>query len=60
MSIFTVSVLVNCILLVLMIWFQMRAMRRMVRHLWETWQAHRPRQWKPQSPHDCSQYQLGW
>ncbi len=59
MSIFTASVLVNCILLVVVIWFQVRAIRRMMRHLWETWQAHRPRRWKPQSPHDCPHCQGG-
>ena len=59
MSIFAASVLVNCILLAVVLWFQVRAIRRMVRHLWETWQTHRPRRWKPQSPHDCPHCQGG-
>ena len=54
-----VSNLLNLLLLLALLWLHRRRLYRFFRNLWTTWQLHRPRRWKPQSPHDCRHCQSG-
>ncbi len=56
---FDVSLLLNFILLLVMLFLQRRILQRWLKQLWVTWQQQRPRRWKPQSPHDCPHCQAG-
>ncbi len=53
------SLLLNFILLLFILVFQRRTLQRWLKQLVVTWQQHRPRRWKPQSPHDCPHCQRG-
>ncbi|MBK9745830.1 MAG: IS1 family transposase [Chloroflexi bacterium] len=59
MLVFDVSVVVNLLFLLLLLFLQRRSLQRLVKQLWVTWQQHHPRRWKPQSPHDCPHCQTG-
>lgn len=54
-----VSSLLTLLLLLVLLWLHHRRWHRFFRILWTTWQLHRPRRWKPQSPHDCPHCQSG-
>ncbi len=56
---FDVSLLLNVVLLLFILLFQRRTLQRWFKQWWVTWQQHRPRRWKPQSPHDCPHCQSG-
>lgn len=59
MPLFDVSLLLNVILLFFIVFFQRRALQRVLKQLWVTGQQHRPCRWKPQSPHDCPHCKSG-
>ncbi len=59
MPVFNLSLLLNVVLLLCILFFQRRTLQQWLKQLWITWQQHRPRRWKPQSPHDCPHCQAG-
>ena len=53
------ALLLNFVLLLVILFIQRPALQRWFQQLWVTWQQHRPRRWKPQSPRDCPHCQSG-
>jgi hypothetical protein len=53
------SLVLNVLLLLVLLWFQRRTLQRYFNHWWVTWSERHPRRWKSQSAHDWPHCQVG-